>query len=113
MTFASVADILSSTKEFYTVMGASSDMDKMLVFLMNERSRELMGELIRWPDLARTKQLEKRFKAFNDGVLITGSDFRADKHYLRPIPQTFLDAVTKNGNALTPDEKQEMQNPGW
>lgn len=113
MTFASVADILSSTKEFYTVLGASSDMDKMLVFLMNERSRELMGELIRWPDLARTKQLEKRFKAFNDGVLITGSDFRADKHYLRPIPQTFLDAVTKNGKALTPDEKQEMQNPGW
>ncbi len=113
MKFNSVAEILNSDKEFYSVLGASSDLEKMMVFIMNERSRELMGELIRWPDLARTKQLEKRFKTFNDGVLVTGSDFNASKHYLRPIPQTFLDAVTKNGKALTPEEKQAMQNPGW
>lgn len=113
MEFASVNDIFNSTKEFYTTLGATSDADKFLVFIMNERSRELMGELIRWPDLARSKQLEKRFKAFNDGSLITGSAFSADKHYLRPIPQSFLDAITKNGQALTADEKQAMQNPGW
>lgn len=113
MEFASVNDIFNSTKEFYTTLGATSDADKFLVFIMNERSRELMGELIRWPDLARSKQLEKRFKAFNDGSLITGSAFSASKHYLRPVPQSFLDAVTNNGNALTADEKQAMQNPGW
>lgn len=113
LQFNSVAQILNSTKEFYDVLGASSDADKFLVFIMNERSRELMGELVRWPDLARTRQLEKRFKAFNDGSVITGSAFNASKHYLRPIPQSFLDAITKGGKALTSEEKQTMQNPGW
>ncbi|MDD2298999.1 MAG: RagB/SusD family nutrient uptake outer membrane protein [Fermentimonas sp.] len=113
LVLSSVADIFSSTDQFYTELGASSDMDKFLVFIMNERSRELMGELHRWPDLARSKQLEKRFKTFNDGVREEGSNFNANKHYLRPIPQSFLDAITKDGQALTSEEKQAMQNPGW
>lgn len=113
MQFASVSDIFNSTKEFYDVLNASSDAEKFMVFIMNERSRELMGELHRWPDLARSKQLEKRFEAFNDGSVITGSAFKASKHYLRPLPQTFLDAVTKNGQSLSAGEKQAMQNPEW
>jgi len=113
MQFASVSDIFNSTKEFYDVLNASSDAEKFMVFIMNERSRELMGELHRWPDLARSKQLEKRFEAFNDGSVITGSTFKASKHYLRPLPQTFLDAVTKNGQSLSAGEKQAMQNPEW
>ncbi|MDR1501863.1 MAG: RagB/SusD family nutrient uptake outer membrane protein [Prevotella sp.] len=113
MQFASVSDIFNSTKEFYDVLNASSDAEKFMIFIMNERSRELMGELHRWPDLARSKQLEKRFKAFNDGSVVTGSAFKASKHYLRPLPQTFLDAVTKNGQSLSAGEKQAMQNPEW
>lgn len=113
LQFASIDDILNSTHEFYDILGASSDADKFLTFIMNERSRELMGELVRWPDLARCKQLEKRFKAFNDGSVITGSAFNASKHYLRPIPQTFLESVTNGGNALTAEQRQAMQNPGW
>ena len=113
MQFASISEILNSPKEFYDVLGAASDEEKFLVFIMNERSRELMGELVRWPDLARTRQLEKRFKAFNDGSLITGSAFNAAKHYFRPIPQSFLDAITSGGKALTSEQKQGMQNPGW
>jgi hypothetical protein len=113
MQFASVSDIFNSTKEFYDVLNASSDAEKFMVFIMNERSRELMGELHRWPDLARSKQLEKRFEAFNDGSVITGSAFKASKHYLRPLPQTFLNAVTKNGQSLSAGEKQAMQNPEW
>ena len=113
LEFSSVNDIFNSTKEFYNILGASSEADKFLVFILNERSRELMGELQRWPDLARTKQLEKRFKAFNDGSLVTGSSFNANKHYFRPIPQSFLDAVTNNGKALTAEERQSMQTPGW
>ena len=111
--FSSVAEIYNSTREFYTELGASSDADKFLVFILNERSRELMGELLRWTDLARTKQLEKRWRTFNDGSTITGAAFNASKHYLRPIPQTFLDAISKNGNVLTAAEKQAMQNPGY
>lgn len=113
LQFASVNDIFSSDKEFYGVLGATSDAEKFLVFILNERSRELMGEMIRWPDLARTKQLERRFKSFNDGSVVAGSAFNADKHYLRPIPQTFLDAITSGGAALTSAQKQAMQNPGW
>jgi tetratricopeptide (TPR) repeat protein len=113
LQFTSVNEIFNSNKEFYNELGANSDADKFLVFILNERSRELMGELVRWPDLARTKQLERRFKSFNDGSVITGSAFNADKHYLRPIPQTFLDAVTSGGAALTSAQKQAMQNPGW
>lgn len=113
MRFNSVSDILNSTKEFYSVLNATSDSEKMLVYIMNERSRELMGELHRWPDLARSHQLEKRFKAFNDGSQVAGSDFRADKHYLRPLPQSFLDAITQGGKPLTPAQKSAMQNPNW
>jgi hypothetical protein len=113
MEFESISDIFNSEKEFYSELGANTDEEKFMIFIMNERSRELMGELLRWPDLARTKQLEKRFKTFNDGSLISGSNFDPNKHYLRPIPQSFLDAITKNGVALTSEEKQAMQNPGW
>lgn len=109
----STADIFNSTKDFYQELGAQTEADKFLAFILNERTRELCGELIRWPDLARTKQLEKRFKKFNDGSLQEGSDFKAAKHYLRPIPQAYLDAITSNGNALTSEEKAAMQNPGW
>jgi len=113
LQFNSISDIFNSTHEFYSQLGATSDADKFLVFILNERSRELMGELLRWIDLARTKQLEKRYKLFNDGSIQPGSAFDPAKHYLRPIPQSFLDAITKDGKALTSDEKQAMQNPGY
>jgi len=113
LQFNSVSDIFNSTREFYSQLGATSDADKFLAFILNERSRELMGELLRWVDLTRTKQLEKRYKLFNDGSVQPGSAFDPAKHYLRPIPQSFLDAITNNGKALTSDEKQALQNPGY
>ena len=113
LRFNSVADIFNSTREFYSELGATTDADKFMVFIMNERSRELMGELHRWPDLARCKQLEKRFKTFNDGSVIPGASFDPNKCYLRPLPQTYLDNVTRNGQPLSATEKQSMQNPGW
>jgi hypothetical protein len=109
MRLGSAADILNSNREFYTRIGAASDADKFLAFILNERSRELMGELMRWEDLSRTRTLLARATAFNDEAKPV-----APKHLLRPIPQTsYLDIVKQNGAPLTPAEKATRQNPGW
>lgn len=91
-------------------LGYSSDYDRMMCFLLNERTRELTGEFQRWQDLARTKTLLARAKAFNPDA----APNIQEKHYLRPIPQSYLDAITnENGEPLTPEEKNAMQNPGY
>ncbi len=77
--------------------------DINLDFILNERARELCGEHLRWFDLKRTRQLENRL-----GLGKANPDIRSfDKnvHYLRPVPQTFLDAI------LNRDEFG--QNPGY
>ncbi len=115
-------------------LGYTSDFDKAMCFLLDEKSREMYGEYLRWMDLARTKTLEKRL-VFNDQAYgktltdITGStkdvngttyassdnggNFNPAKHYYRPIPQDFLDNIYKDGKPLTADEKQALQNPGY
>ena len=116
MHINSVSDIYNSSVDapIYTKLECSSNAEKMMCFLLNERTRELCGETVRWEDLARTKRLEARFKAFNDGWVRGNSTFSANKHYYRPIPQSFLDAITnENGQALSSEEKQAMQNPGY
>jgi hypothetical protein len=93
-----------------TKLGLSSAYDRMICFLLDERSRELYGELFRWEDLARTKTLLSRARTFNEGSVASIQD----KHYLRPLPQTFLDNILNaEGHALTADEKAAMQNPGY
>lgn len=90
-------------------LGYTSDYDRMMCLLLNERSRELCGEFYRWEDLSRTKTLVERAKAFNPEA----APNIQEHHNLRPIPQTYLDALQKDGHALTAEEKKAQQNPGY
>ena len=74
-----------------------------LDFILDERSRELCGQMTRWWDLVRTHNLLTRVIAHN-------SDGRANilpKDTLRPIPQSQINAVT-SGPAYGP-----MSDPLW
>lgn len=99
----------------YSIFGANTREQKFIHFILNERSRELMGEFLRWEDLSRTKTLHVRTIPFNkdnaDEQLET--DKSVGKYLLRPIPQSFLDGIQTNGSPLTPEEKKAMQNPGY
>ncbi|MBN2613309.1 MAG: RagB/SusD family nutrient uptake outer membrane protein [Bacteroidales bacterium] len=105
-----VSNLPAEDEAIITKLGYTSDYDRMMCFLLNERSRELVGEFHRWMDLARTKTLINRAKAFNPEA----APNIAEKHYVRPIPQTFLDRIYNDqGKPLTTEEKQAMQNPGY
>ncbi|MFV0521796.1 MAG: RagB/SusD family nutrient uptake outer membrane protein [Mangrovibacterium sp.] len=110
----SSADIVNSEVDMpiYNAMNLSGD-DVYMAFLMNERTRELCGELYRWEDLARTKLLGPRWTAFNDGS-VQQNRFDPEVHIRRPIPQSFLDEITNSeGSSLSNEDKEAMQNPGY
>lgn len=91
-------------------VGASSDYERALHFILNERTRELLGEWQRWETLSRTGTLVKRARAFNpEAVNIT-----AGKHELRPIPQSFIDGLlNEDGTNISDAQKAAWQNPGY
>ena len=93
-----------------TAIGCSGDKDRMINFIMNERTRELLGEWNRWEELSRTNLLIRRAKAFNPEA----QGITANKHELRPIPQTFIDGLQhEDGSNLSDSEKAAWQNPGY
>jgi len=94
-----------------TKIGASSTFDRALNFILDERTRELLGEWDRWENLSRTGTLIKRTKAFNPEA---APNITANKHELRPIPQSFIDGLlNEDGSNLSADQKKAWQNPGY
>lgn len=72
-----------------------------LDFILDERARELVGEMFRWYDLKRTGKLIERVKLYN----LDAAPNIKEMHLVRPIPQTQIDRVTNPGDFL--------QNPGY
>jgi hypothetical protein len=109
LAIAGISPLPAQDEYIIGVLGLSTNYDRMLCLVLDERSRELMGEYHRWEDLSRTNTLVSRAKAFN----VDAAANVASKHNLRPIPQTFLDGIQQNGKALTSAQKTAMQNPGY
>ncbi|MBC7920186.1 MAG: RagB/SusD family nutrient uptake outer membrane protein [Ferruginibacter sp.] len=71
-------------------------------FIMEERERELLGEMHRWFDLKRWGVLVERVKLHNPDAAANIKDF----HVLRPIPQDQIDRTAGGASAFP-------QNPGY
>ncbi|OZI08928.1 RagB/SusD family nutrient uptake outer membrane protein [Siphonobacter sp. BAB-5385] len=63
--------------------------DLTMEFIMEERERELAGEMFRWYDLKRWGVLVERVKKYNPDIVNL-----QEYHNLRPIPQTQIDRTT-------------------
>ena len=110
LQIASHTQLPAEDEAVLAAIGASGDKERMIHFILNERTRECLGEWNRWEELSRTETLVKRAKAFNPEA----APNVAEKHLLRPIPQVFIDAlVDENGNNLSDADKDKWQNPGW
>ena len=104
--------------QYYTIEGGQNDthstFDEIEVsadqlqntdfveFMLDERGRELLGEICRWEDLVRTEKFYEWVKRFNPDA--TGLK---EYHKLRPIPQTHIDRLNPAG------EISEEQNEGY
>jgi hypothetical protein len=70
-------------------------------YILDERTRELFGEWMRWHDLVRTQKLISRVTAWNKEA---GPNIKSH-HILRPIPQSQID--------LTVEGPKFPQNTGY
>src|SRR5205807_5946022 len=85
-----------------THMPATIDLE----YIMDERGREMYGELTRWLDLARTSLWHRVVDDNWQASQLHGGFFNEAKHHLRPIPQNQID-LTAGGTQAFP------QNPGY
>lgn len=79
---------------------ASSD---FISFMLDERGRELLGEICRWEDLVRCEKLIEWVKKWNSDAAKSIKEY----HKLRPIPQTHIDRLKPAGKI------EEEQNEGY
>lgn len=87
---------MNTLRETRAVPGYENDMAVTLAdiqntdFIMDERARELVGEQLRWFDLKRfgREYFVNRIKTCNPNAASVSAH-----HWVRPFPQTFLDAI--------------------
>jgi len=84
-------------------------------YVLDELSREYFGEGHRWFDLVRTQKWAERAATYTiagtaagDHTPVTYKRTITKENYLRPIPQSQLDALEMTEEAL-----DAYQNPGY
>jgi hypothetical protein len=80
-------------------------------YILDERTRELAGEQMRWMDLVRTGKLVERVNLYNNTPARPGAEVPNPQphHVLRPIPQGQIDSSID----LTQEDGKYPQNPGY
>jgi hypothetical protein len=111
------AENTSKSDDFSTQMTNATPATIDIDYILAERSREFYGEGYRWYDLVRTQTWGRIAASYT--ICETGTAFYhttpttttrtiEKKHYLRPIPQSQLDALE-----MTDAEKEAYQNPNY
>jgi len=95
----SVAEI---NRRYQIIKTADDGSQITLDYILDERTRELCGESMRWSDLATRHKLVDRVQKYNPDGAPKVQSF----HELRPIPKSQLDAVSDLNKA-------QYQNPGY
>ncbi|MDR0811947.1 MAG: RagB/SusD family nutrient uptake outer membrane protein [Paludibacter sp.] len=77
---------VTSRRSEMTIQSSQATLD----FILNELGREMTGEQVRWYDLKRMGKLTTEYLGKTNPDILT---FDPSKHTIRPIPQSFLDAI--------------------
>lgn len=110
LQIASYNQLPAEDEAILSELGVTDVKDRLINFIFNERTRELLGEWNRWEELSRTDLLVKRAKAFNPEAAPNVQE----RHNYRPIPQKFIDTLqNEDGTNLSDAEKKAWQNPGY
>lgn len=106
---------IPKTADFSTEMVAATPAVIDINYILAEMSREYYGEGFRWFDLVRTQKWSELASSYKISSSSKGDHnpktFQRDikpHHYLRPIPQSQIDAME-----MTDAEKDAYQNPGY
>lgn len=97
-----VSQLRSSTENAMMVT-PSQISSNFIDFILDERAREMYGEMNRWEDLVRTEKLVERARKFNPDAAPNIQEY----HKLRPIPQNHIDRLSPKPS------NEEAQNEGY
>lgn len=96
-------DDINSTYDNIKVTATELSTGDFVSFILDERGRELLGEICRWEDLVRTEKFYEWVKKYNSDAEAAIKTY----HKLRPIPQTHIDRLDPVGPV------EEEQNEGY
>lgn len=110
---SSTAPAMQATSDLFTTnapnaLYPANTANRFVYFMLNERIRELCGELYRWEDLMRTETFYDRSRLFNADA--TGLQ---PYHKFRPIPLPQIISLTTNSKQMTSAEITAYQNTGY